>query len=551
MPTPPYDSSAAAQREGLPLGLQRALVELNRELANADENLTHAFNLITECAATELNIERCSLWLYSEGRDSIVCHDLYTSTDQQHRDGAVLSARDYPAYFEAIATERIIAAHDAHTDPQTAEFSTSYLTPLGINSMLDAPIRLRGKLVGVVCHEHTATARVWSLAEQNFAASIGDFVAQAMETSEHVTSRRALAQAQRLAHVGNWVSDPSTQKWHCSLEMARILGYETAAEIPSFEAFLRHVHPEDEVQFQEAVDAATNRQAKDVFEHRMVTAKGAIRFISCRIESHTAPQIPGPLSGTAHDITELALMRRAEAARHEAHSAQRALEQSQTALKKTLAALAHDVRTPITSLKLGLERLVDAEQPTARQEVGPALRSEIEYLDTLFANLVSLVRIDADARTLTHHRLDVGPMLERIQTRFRYLAHDNQAVIELALPGGPMEVSADMVSLEQAIANLVHNAIKYARHNVAIMLFSEGDEAVVQVRDDGPGFLGLETTQVTQRYFRGQLSPPYGRHGMGLGLTIAADVVAKLDGRLVISNHPDGGGLVELRIPRS
>ena len=89
-------------------------------------------------------MERCSLWLYTHNQEKMVCRDLYTASHHQHDSGFELSATDYPLYFEAIGTERIIAAHDAHNDPQTKEFSASYLTPLGITSMLDAPIRFGG-----------------------------------------------------------------------------------------------------------------------------------------------------------------------------------------------------------------------------------------------------------------------------------------------------------------------------------------------------------------------------------------------------------------------
>ena len=63
-----------------------------------------------------------------------------------------------PRYFEALQSERAIRAHDARTDKRTSEFRKGYLVPLGITSMLDAPVFLRGKMVGVVCHEHTGPA---------------------------------------------------------------------------------------------------------------------------------------------------------------------------------------------------------------------------------------------------------------------------------------------------------------------------------------------------------------------------------------------------------
>ena len=88
-----------------------------------------------------------------------------------------------PRYFAALQSERAIRAHDARTDKRTSEFRKGYLVPLGITSMLDAPVFLRGKMVGVVCHEHTGRARRWKLHEELLASSFADFVALVLETA--------------------------------------------------------------------------------------------------------------------------------------------------------------------------------------------------------------------------------------------------------------------------------------------------------------------------------------------------------------------------------
>lgn len=100
--------------------------------------------------------------------------------------------RDTPRYFEALAEERSIAAHDARTDPRTSEFEKNYLVPNGITSMLDAPIVLGGKLVGVVCNEHVGPARRWAPWEELLAGTLADFVAMALGSAERVAQARAL-----------------------------------------------------------------------------------------------------------------------------------------------------------------------------------------------------------------------------------------------------------------------------------------------------------------------------------------------------------------------
>ena len=97
-----------------------------------------------------------------------------------------------PRYFEALQSERAIRAHDARTDTRTSEFRDGYLVPLGITSMLDAPVFLRGKMVGVVCHEHTGRPRRWKLHEELLAGSFADFVALVLETAAWHEAEEAL-----------------------------------------------------------------------------------------------------------------------------------------------------------------------------------------------------------------------------------------------------------------------------------------------------------------------------------------------------------------------
>jgi PAS domain S-box-containing protein len=159
----------------------QVLVELTRACSLDCHDLAAGLRKITEAATQTLNIERVGVWLYNDDHSKIQCVDLYERNANRHSDGAELTATTYPSYFEALLDERMIAAHDARTDPRTKEYLASYLLPLGITSMLDAPIRLGGRIIGVICHEHVGRARQWTLDEQNFAASMADILSRVME----------------------------------------------------------------------------------------------------------------------------------------------------------------------------------------------------------------------------------------------------------------------------------------------------------------------------------------------------------------------------------
>ncbi|HEY9852885.1 MAG TPA: PAS domain S-box protein [Leptolyngbyaceae cyanobacterium] len=172
-----------------------ALLDLASRKTLVSGDFNAAVKEITEVATATMDVERVSVWLYNDERSSIICLDLYKRSIGTHTAGLELHSTDFPDYFEALKSERIIAAHDANTDPRTSEFSASYLKPLNINSMLDAPIRVGGQMVGVICHEHVGSPRQWALEEENFAGSLADFVALAMESASRKEAQEALQKA--------------------------------------------------------------------------------------------------------------------------------------------------------------------------------------------------------------------------------------------------------------------------------------------------------------------------------------------------------------------
>lgn len=146
-----------------------------------DTSLTDTAKRITESLVEAIDVERASIWLYNTDQTAIECTDLFIRSKKEHTAGTVLKKSDFPNYFKTVATQRTLAAVNAHSDPGTAEFSEVYLRPLGINSMLDVPIYAHGKMVGVVCNEHTGDFRKWTSDEETFAYLMGNIVGMTLE----------------------------------------------------------------------------------------------------------------------------------------------------------------------------------------------------------------------------------------------------------------------------------------------------------------------------------------------------------------------------------
>ena len=181
---------------------QRTLVKLSKY---TNKDLASTIYRTTEEAANTLSVERVGVWFLNEQSGELICEDMYERSQNTHNCGLRLRAADFPAYFQAIESSRIVAADKARTDPRTCELTEHYLNPARITSLLGVPIRLHGKTFGILSHEHVDGPREWSLEEQDFAASIADMISLQMEASERQKAERALAKANK--HLAEIVAE--------------------------------------------------------------------------------------------------------------------------------------------------------------------------------------------------------------------------------------------------------------------------------------------------------------------------------------------------------
>lgn len=159
---------------------------------------------VTAALAGLLQVERVSVWEFDASHSHLHCLDLYERTPNRHSRQQVLA--DFPRYLRALSTSLILAADDAREDPRTDEFKDDYLVPLGITSMLDAPIRRRGHVQGVVCVEHVGVARTWDVVDQCQIASTATLLANALELRDRRALERRLEESQRLSAIGRTAS---------------------------------------------------------------------------------------------------------------------------------------------------------------------------------------------------------------------------------------------------------------------------------------------------------------------------------------------------------
>ena len=155
--------------------------------------LLEAGDLIVTALISGLGIKRAGIWLYPDTlRDRLKSHLIIDHFHQTRDTTTEISRKQFPAYFSALDKEIVINADDAQSNSFTSEFKHGYLDVLNIYSMLDAPIRINGKTVGVVCCEQINQAIQWSENDVLFATLLADQFGRTMAAEEKITQYKEL-----------------------------------------------------------------------------------------------------------------------------------------------------------------------------------------------------------------------------------------------------------------------------------------------------------------------------------------------------------------------
>ncbi|GBC61039.1 hypothetical protein DENIS_1999 [Desulfonema ishimotonii] len=191
------------QREKRQRVQNRILGELavSENLRNGD--LRGLLKEICETVGRFLDLQRISVWRFDRKWLSIRCTELYDLRSGWHSGDQSLNVAASPGYFDAAWKQRVIVIHETKDNPLVAGFYEKYLLPLGISSTMDVPLRIGGRVDGLMCYEHVGEPRCWTPDEQGVVCSVSDFVVMAMETAERHRIEAQLKQAKIRAEAAN------------------------------------------------------------------------------------------------------------------------------------------------------------------------------------------------------------------------------------------------------------------------------------------------------------------------------------------------------------
>ena len=493
-----------------------------------------------------------------------------------------LAAADYPAYFKALEEDRTIAADNALSDMRTRELATSYFTENGITSTLDAPVRLGGQTVGVICIQQAGSVRNWTVEEQNFAASLADLVSLAIEASDRDRTQNALRQAEQKyrsifenAVEGIFQTTLEGRFLSVNPALARIYGYATPEELTSNLTNIRqqaYVNPKQRQKFMQVMQEFGQISG---FESEVYRVDGSIIWIS---ESARAVcSADGEVlyyEGSIEDISDRKVFETA------LQVALEAAEAASTAKSAFLANMSHELRTPLNAIIGYSEMLQEETEELGYDELTPDLdkiRTSGRHLLSLINDILDISKIEAGRMDLYLETFDIAALIAEVADTATPLIEKNHNTLNLQQISNIGTMHGDITKVRQVLLNLLSNAAKFTQNGTITLtairenIANDSSEArqenssepavnspssnpskeflVVNCTDTGIGMNPDELQHIFQPFIQADASTTRKYGGTGLGLAISQRFCLMMGGNISVNSQVGVGSTFTIRLP--
>lgn len=528
------------------------------ELALLDKSdFESALETICARTASVLNVARVGYWSLQQEHTILVCESMYLlergSIDASLK-GTRVEAGSCPHYFRALATKEPIVANRVDTCPETRELMDGYLRPLGITSMLDVPVWLNGRLIGVLCEEHVGEPREWTAEEVDFAASVANMVSLSLEAAQRARSERALRESEEKFRAlfeasSQGVMLHDEEKFlEVNPATLRILGFDRPEEIlgrhPKDTAPPTQPNGEDSGTAAQRHIAECMEKGSARFDWASLNARGKevpLEVILTRVELGGRRIIQAV-------INDISRRKEAEAELLKALAREKELGE----LKSNFVSMvSHEFRTPLGIIMSSADILADYFERLEPEERLRHLRSiheNTQRMAELMEEVLLIGRLDAGRMDFKPAPLDLRAFCQRITAEI-LSAGDTPCPIELSIGPLPIEACADDRLIHHIFTNLLTNAVKYSAPGspVQFQIERDGQDAVCVVRDRGIGIPEADQEWVFNAFHRARNVGQ--RPGTGLGLVIVKRCVELHGGRIRLESKPDLGTTITVRLP--
>lgn len=221
------------------------------------------------------------------------------------------------------------------------------------------------------------------------------------------------------------------------------------------------------------------------------------------------------------------------------------VEEMVATLRSFVADAAHELHTPITTLRVNLD--LAAEDSTNLKEYLPPAQSQVERMQAIVDNMLDLSRIEAGGGKQT--RFSLSTLIRECSGKYAPLADQSGILFESQISEDDVHLNGDAAQIQRAMDNILDNALKFtpAEGSVRLKLERNGQQAVITVQDTGIGIPQTDLPNLFQRFHRGRNAVPY--PGSGLGLAIVKAVIEQHQGEVEVESD-DLGTIVKIVLPK-
>ncbi len=541
--------------------MQRAAIAelvLHKDIISSDPGLALP-RFVKVCAET-INVDRAGIWLFSSDDSHLCCKCLYEAENKQYSSGQTIEAGKLSNYFQAILREGRIYAENARTDPRTRE-RAEHLDSSGITSILDAGIVSKGRLMGVLCLEHTGFVRSWCPDEEVFAGTIATMVAQMFANAER---KQAIAELKiseekyrelfENAPVGIFQSTPGGRFLSVNPEYARMAGYDSPEQMMREVRDIGkdiYVEPDVREHYRSVLE---NRGFVNNYEALLKRRNGDVFWVSMSARIRRSSDGDVIFTGYLADITK----RKQSQEEKERLEAQLQQSRKMEALGTLAGGIAHDFNNILQAIS-GYTQLLLAGKSPDHPDI-KALSHIDKYSERAKALISQMLtfsrRTDSLFRPVSLNReiLDTHSIL--LQTLPRMIR------IELDLDQSLQMINADPVYMQQVILNLSTNAadampdgglLRIRTRNLNLgeddlqtcSVPKPGDYVLLQISDTG---IGMDQ-EIRVKAFDPFFTTKPLHKGTGLGLTSVYGIVTSHNGSIDCKSILGEGTVFDILFP--
>jgi signal transduction histidine kinase len=382
-----------------------------------------------------------------------------------------------------------------------------------------------------------------------------------IEDRERVEERlrvgeKALANAQRIAHLGSWEWDIVNDRIISSPENNRLYGRNMDALAYDYDTFLRIVHPDDRERVDAVIQGAIAAGKPYSCDYRIVLSDGSekVTFEQADIACDSTGRAIR-VAGINLDITER------YKAEQELLAAKYQAEEASEAKSRFLANMSHELRTPLNAIIGYSEILKEDVEERGQPDLAPDLdRINIagRHLLQLINEVLDLSRIEAGRTDFHLEEIDLTALVNEIAATVRPLVEANGNRLILDIPGDPGRMRADATKLKQILFNLLSNATKFTEGgevSFGVSRFHDdarpgGEEWIrFHVADSGIGIASESLDSVFVAFERTEIGRNSKYGGTGLGLAICRHYAEMMGGAISVDSKPGEGSRFTVRLP--